>query len=170
MASRTAPHGPGVTLRLGALLAGLGLDLRVSLTLGCGTFPEAGPLCQLWPQAQHIGLDWSAGRGVGVQAAAGALPFAAHSFDLILLRHPDIGAGGEIWGRAAATWPRVLRPGGALLISTYELWELEFMRAALGPGWEGMRLGGEAPPAPDLSGADRWWGGYTLCPERDTSF
>lgn len=81
------------------------------LELGAGLDPYAA----LWPGATVVTLDVDAARGPAVVGDAHALPFADASFDSVVasqvLEHLH-----SPW-LAAAEVGRVLKPGGALLVS-----------------------------------------------------
>jgi len=100
------------------------------LETACGTGSVTIPLAKALPQAQIIATDVSAGMIdhakrksesaaiIWSEADAGDLPFATHSFDLVLAQfgvmfYPDK-------QKAFAEARRVLRPHGALLFSVWD--------------------------------------------------
>lgn len=81
------------------------------LELGAGLDPYAA----LWPEATVVTLDYDAARGPAVVGDAHALPFAGASFDSVVAS--------QVFEHLHSPWlaatevARVLRPGGALLVS-----------------------------------------------------
>ena len=151
--------------------------VRLVLSVGCGSFPTAGPLRRLFPAAMLVGIDHSlddlrAGRGrwgvadvrlIGGDAAR--MPLAGMArFDLILIRHPDVDRHPERWRQVCRALPRVLSPGGRVLVSCYAAHEMAAIRAGL--------IAGGAKPLParlslapvDLIGQDRWLVGFMCEP------
>lgn len=100
---------------------------RVVADLGCGTGQLTRRLVQRFPDAQVIGIDYSAGmldeaaqrlerRADLVQADAQHLPFVSASVDVVVCTesfhwYPD-------QPRALASLADVLRPGGTLMIAS----------------------------------------------------
>lgn len=79
---------------------------------------ELSNLRMLLPNSEYIGVDMQAGPGVDRVADATALPYAAHSFDLIIcletLEHAR-----EPW-RVCEEIKRVVKPKGAIILSSQQ--------------------------------------------------
>ena len=130
-----------------------------TLTLGCGAFPSYGMLYERWSHWLHIGLDYDldelrfAPLAPLVHADAGHLPFG-RSFALILVRHPDIARHREAWAVIMEGCSRVLAKGGLLVVTTYDLDEMDFARRHIALQRYPIDEGAFEPT--DLSGQDRY--------------
>lgn len=154
---------------------------RYVVDLGCGAAQDVHVYRAVWPSACIVGLDHARIATVGRRAASGqrarrdgpfhlvigdaAQPPLAPWFEAILVRHPDLDRLPESWARALHGAAHLLRAGGALLVTTYSLAEVERIarwldsdpllcplaldRATLGPA--------------GLSGRDRHALAYTRC-------
>lgn len=148
-------------------------EVRRILSVGCGDFPSAGVLRELFPSALLIGLErestvMSNRAGVDrVIAEAARPPFKSRpglqssaDFDLILVRHPDVDRHPGGWGQASRCLPGYLSPRGRILLSCFTATELQAIQAALLEGGAKrlpIRLG---TAAVDLVGRDRWLAGF----------
>lgn len=132
-----------------------GLPPRL-LEIGCGDDPA-----EILPGWTYYGLDRDgpALRRVSrprlIQADVVSLPGLLHTrFGLILLRHPDLVRHRAAWSAAIPRLPRLLAPGGLLLITVYAPEEVEIVRALPLPPVYPLDAGSLAPC--DLAGHDRF--------------
>lgn len=149
---------------------------RRALDLGCGDDHEPGEylasLCARSAnthsaESQLIGLDQDLSRlrslhrrkgGWLVQADLTRLPFGTQlTFDLILIRHPDIDNSREGWKQAMMAIPGRLSDRGFLLITSYSVGEMEQIHSWLTtPSLLSYPLALDRLPPPDLAGRDRF--------------
>ena len=161
-----AVSAPGNFARLRGALTLLFPDPDVVhhvLNIGCGGFPSARVLRQMFPAALLLGIDLHVAalrRAAGlhlIAADAARLPLAGHvRFDLILLRHPDVDRHPAHWREVCGGLPGRLQDGGRILVSCYAGHEAVFCRRGI------LAAGGVQPipipagPAPPgLAGQDR---------------
>jgi hypothetical protein len=160
---RRSGSPPDDTTRLVSILALLPVP-RFALEIGCGVYPASQ--CCATIGSRWIALDpylpslhEARQRGPQVwliQADGCALPLNA-SFDLILIRHPDLDRASDSWHyilKSASQW---LSPGGMLAVTLYSYAERDQVRAWLNP----LSLRCEFPPErdlcpPGLAGRDRF--------------
>lgn len=164
------PDGERPLPRLRAALRALLPDptaVRWALDAGCGAFPTARTLEELFPAAVLLGIDRDpfALRGKPslrlIVGDVARLPLARSvRFDLILIRHPDVDRHRQVWQQACLLLPGWLRPGGRVLVSCYAAHEVEAVREMLRAGGAlPVTLAGSLPPV-DLSGQDRYLLGF----------
>lgn len=156
--------------RLGSILDQLplaGLPPR-ALEIGCGAYPAAGALAAVWPGWSYLGLDHdgaalrTARKNGGqrkppllIQADARTLSrLLCTEFGLILVRHPDIFLRRRVWSAILMSAPKLLVPGGVLLITLYAPEEVEIVDALPLPPEVVLNVGSLAPA--DLAGDDRF--------------
>lgn len=115
-------------------------QVAYTLSVGCGGYYEVTILQQLWASGQHIGLDVNfsdfppaSPDSLLLQADARYAPFKPHSFDLVLIRHPDTDRRPMVWETIFALLPFYLRPQGVALITVYSTREYDFLRRHLPP-------------------------------------
>lgn len=153
--------------RLDSLLAALplGPDLppRV-LNVGCGAYSSAATLRAALPGWVLWGLDLD-GQALRrahvrapdlrlIQADARHLPdLLAIRFGLVLVRHPDLAHPRAAWSLVLPALPRLLEPGGLLLITVFAAEEAGRVRALPLPPTYPLDESTLAPV--DLSGCDR---------------
>ncbi len=162
-----AVSAPGNLARLHGALAQLFPDPDVVhrvLNVGCGSFPSARVLRQLFPSALLLGIDlhattWRRAAGLHLIAAdAVRLPLAGHvRFDLILLRHPDVDRRPAHWREVCAGLPGRLKNGGRILASCYTGHEAAFCRAGILAAGDVLPISSilASPAPPNLAGQDR---------------
>ncbi len=124
--------------RLRSLLAQLP-TITTLLDLGCGTCSDVHA-CFAAGARRVCGVDWDwlalkAARRTHrsralclIWADVRAVAFAPHTFDAILIRHPDVVRAPQVWEAALANAARWLKATGTLLITTYSLAEAIQMR------------------------------------------
>jgi SAM-dependent methyltransferase len=123
------------TARLQSILTALPVTPKTLIELGCGEWEIGTILQNIFPGTRLFGADvrpldeYQAGF---VHADINALPFGC-TFDLVLIRHPDVHRSGAVWQACMSGIARWITPGGALLITTYSAPEAELIRAWL-PG------------------------------------
>ena len=153
------------TARLVSVLRQLPAPRRV-LDLGCGdcrdvvAYYESG-----WLADTHVvgidldfrGLAKIGGRTIHLaQADFRQLPLSA-SFDLILIRHPDIARNKVAWQYAVKQLSEWLSGNGAVLISTYSVPEMDMIRDWLrGTAFRSFALDMTNIVPPGLAGRDRF--------------
>ncbi|MBN1203093.1 MAG: methyltransferase domain-containing protein [Anaerolineae bacterium] len=135
------------------------------LNVGCGEFPSAHALIDALPGWRLIGVDLDGAALRRAQTRAASLHLlqadAIHLPDLlraraglILVRHPDLYCRSSAWSEIISMLPRLLAPGGSLIISVYVPEEIDLIRSlSLPPAYP---LDEGALSAPDLAGHDRF--------------
>lgn len=142
--------------RCESLLRAISITPRTILEAGCGNWETRPILLRCFPNARLVGVDLRPLHLTGfVQADIRALPFK-NSFDLLLIRHPNIHRSRETWQPFLSQVDRWLSPGGMFLITVYSAAEAELMRAWLPP----LKLvpieSGRLAPV-NLAGQDRYF-------------
>lgn len=110
---------------------------RTVLELGCGACTDI-PLVDCFGADLLIGVDydlialrWANGLNAGprlqlVYADITQLPFN-YRFDMVVIRHPDVVLSVAAWSAAIIQLPVNLKRGGHALITTYDLYEYEWV-------------------------------------------
>jgi hypothetical protein len=100
------------------------------LELGCGVWADRSALREAFPAAQLYGVDRVllpigarrlGTRSLFIQADIRALPFSTMParWPLIIIRHPDVDRWHAAWHEVVPLICTMLRPGGAVLVTTY---------------------------------------------------
>ncbi|MBX3061442.1 MAG: class I SAM-dependent methyltransferase [Anaerolineae bacterium] len=113
--------------RLRSLLRQCGEPRRI-LDAGCGDCADSEILCACFPNSAIVGVDFDAAALqlarmhipslLLMQADLNRLPLNS-TFDLILIRHPDVYRRADEWRRTLANLGNFIAPTGMLLVTTY---------------------------------------------------
>jgi hypothetical protein len=151
-----------VSARFASILHQLHLvdDPPRSLNIGCGDFPEFKHLRDHRPAWTHIGLDPDlnalrrASHASPRLCADGVrLPFAI-TFSLLVIRHPDVARNRAAWQGIFVDVPQLLARDALLLVTSYDLDEIEFAQQSIRLRYVPLNEARLAPP--DLAGRDRF--------------
>jgi SAM-dependent methyltransferase len=142
--------------------------LRV-LDLGCGAARCALAIRGRWPGATIFGVDWmvtDVQKRVptfgSIQADLRALPLRRGQFGLVVIRHPNVDQVPETWKTAIQSVPNIVCEDGLLLVTCYNLAELERVRFWLS-GQTEIRVSPERLTQPDGVGHDRYVAAWRIC-------
>jgi hypothetical protein len=131
-----------------------------SLNIGCGDFPTFNILTNHLPMWTHIGLDVdlpalrrAPHASLRLCADGQRLPFAI-TFSFVVIRHPDIAKNRAAWQGIFVDVPQLLARDALLLVTSYDLYEIEFARQSIRLRYVPLDEAHLAPP--DLAGRDRF--------------